>query len=87
MVTNILFGLLYDLDVDRRRWPWADEVLFWGMNIAVAAFLVAILANAQDAFKFITPVLGLSLAVGIVTHSLRLWTAQATPPSMAPTGP
>lgn len=87
MVTNILFGLLYDLDVDRRRWPWADEVLFWGMNIAVAAFLVAILANAQDAFKFITPVLGLSLAVGIVTHSLRLWTAQATPRSMAPTGP
>lgn len=78
MVTNTLFGLLYDLNADRRRWPWADEVLFWGMNVAVAAFLVAILANANDLFKFITPVLGLSLIVGIVVHSLRLWT---TPPS------
>jgi uncharacterized protein (DUF486 family) len=83
MVTNILFGLLYDLDSDRRRWPWADEVLFWGMNLAVAAFLVAILANAQDAFKLITPVLGLSLAVGIVVHSLRLWSAPAAPTPMA----
>jgi hypothetical protein len=81
MVTNILFGLLYDLNVDRRRWPWADEVLFWGMNVAVAAFLVAILANAGDTFKVITPVLGLSLLVGIVVHSVRLWAAPAAPQS------
>jgi hypothetical protein len=86
MVTNILFGLLIDLNADRRRWPWADDVLFWGMNLAVAAFLVAILANAQDAFKVITPVLGLSLFVGIVAHSARLWAAPAAPQSMtAPT--
>lgn len=84
MITNTLFGLLYDLTADRRRWPWADEVLFWGMNIAVAAFLVAILANAQDAFKVITPVLGLSLLVGIAVHSLRLWSAPAAEPRMAP---
>ena len=75
MVTNTLFGLLYDLNADRRRWPWADEILFWGMNIGVAAFLVAILANAGDTFKFITPVLGLSILVGIVVHSMRLWAA------------
>jgi uncharacterized protein (DUF486 family) len=84
MVTNTLFGLLYDFTADRRRWPWADEVLFWGMNIAVAAFLVAILANAEDAFKFITPVLGLSLLVGIVANSVRLWSVPAIEPRMAP---
>jgi hypothetical protein len=83
MVTNTLFGLLYDLNADRRRWPWADEVLFWGMNVAVAAFLVAILANAQDAFKVITPVLGLSLLVGIVAHTARLWSAPAATQPMA----
>lgn len=85
MVTNTLFGLLYDLNADRRRWPWADEVLFWGMNVAVAAFLVAILANAEDTFKFITPVLGLSLLVGIVVHSVRLWTAPGAPRPAATT--
>lgn len=86
MVTNTLFGLLYDLNAEHRRWPWADHVLFWGMNVAVAAFLVAILANAQDTFRFITPVLGLSLVVGIVVHSVRLWGAPASPRSAtAPT--
>jgi uncharacterized protein (DUF486 family) len=75
MVTNILFGLLYDLNRDRRIWPWADHVLFWGLNLAVAAFTVALLANAQDAFKLITPVLGVSLLVGIAAHTMRLWAA------------
>jgi hypothetical protein len=71
------------LNADRRRWPWADKILFWGMNIALAAFLVAILANAQDAFKFITLVLGLSLFVGIVAHSVRLGAAPPPVSSMA----
>jgi uncharacterized protein (DUF486 family) len=75
MVTNTLFGLLYDLTADRRSSAWADEILFWGMNIAVAAFTVALLADAQTAFKFITPVLGISLVVGIVANTARLWAA------------
>jgi hypothetical protein len=75
MVTNILFGLLYDLNRDRRSiWPWADHVLFWGMNLAVAAFTLALLLNAEAAFRFITPVLGLSILVGIITHTMRLRT-------------
>lgn len=86
MVTNTLFGLMYDLHGD-RRWAWADHVLFWGMNIAVAAFLVAILANASDAFKIITPVLGVSLLVGIVVNTMRFWIAPAAPqPVTAPSG-
>jgi hypothetical protein len=80
MVTNILFGLLYDLDHDRRIWPWADHVLFWGLNLAVAAFTIALLANAQDAFKVITPVLGISLLVGIAAHTMRLWAAPTGTP-------
>ena len=84
MVTNTLFGLLYDLTADRRSWPWADEILFWGMNIAVAAFTIALLADAQGAFKFITPVLGTSLFVGIVAHTKRLWAAPGAQSMAAP---
>lgn len=73
MVTNILFGLLYDLNASRRVWPWADDVLFWGMNVAVAAFTLALVANATGAFAAVTSVLGASLLVGIAAHSVRLW--------------
>lgn len=73
MVTNILFGLLIDLNATRRRvWPWADHVLFWGMSIAVAAFTIAILATAKQLYPFITPVLGGSILIGIIAHTLRL---------------
>jgi uncharacterized protein (DUF486 family) len=73
MVTNILFGVLFTLNRERRDiWPWADHVVFWGLNLAVAAFTLAIMFNADDLFKFITPVLGLSIFTGIVTHTMRL---------------
>jgi hypothetical protein len=79
MVTNTLFGLLFDLNRSRRSiMPWADHVVFWGISVAVAAFTLAILFDATDLFKFITPVLGLSILVGIVVHTLRLWAAPAT---------
>jgi hypothetical protein len=68
-----LFGLLHDLNVRRRAiWPWADHVLFWGMSLAVAAFTIAILTQAKGLYSFITPILGGSILIGIVTHTLRL---------------
>lgn len=78
-VTNILFGMLCDLNRDRRPvGPWADHVVFWGINLAVTAFTVAILVDATGLFAVITPVLGLSIFVGVVTHSLRLQARPAT---------
>jgi hypothetical protein len=58
--------------VTRRIWPWADHVLFWGMPLAVLAFTIAILAAAKQFYPVITPVLGGSILVGIIAHSLRL---------------
>ena len=87
MLTNTIFGLLFDLDRQNRSiWPWADHVLFWGMNIAVAAFTVAIVLEADDWFRVITPILGVSILVGIVTHTARLWSRAAAIPEPATTG-
>lgn len=73
VVTNTLFGVLIDLDRDQRHiWPWADHVVFWGMNVAVAVFTLALLVQAEWAFAIITPVLGISILTGIVAHSLRI---------------
>ena len=76
MVTNVLFGLLYDFTERKNAlWPWADHVLFWGMNLAVAAFTIAILLEADDWFRLITPILSFSIFVGIATFTLRLWSS------------
>ena len=87
MVTNTLFGLLFDLNRDRRSiWPWADHVVFWGVSVATAAFTAAILLEANWAFKFVTPVLGISILIGIAAHTLRLRSrAVATPGRMPAT--
>lgn len=80
MVTNILFGILVGLNRDRRSiWPWADHVVFWGLNAGVAAFFLASLFDATDLYAVITPVLGLSILTGIVTHTLRLQAGAASP--------
>jgi len=85
MVTNILFGMLFDLTRDRPSiWPWADHVVFWGINAAVTAFTIALLADVEGALPFVTPVLGLSILVGIVTYTRRLWAAPASPAMAAP---
>jgi uncharacterized membrane protein YgdD (TMEM256/DUF423 family) len=87
MVTNTIFGLLFDLNRDRRSiWPWADGILFWGMNLAVASFTVALLFDAQGTLGFITPVLGLSLLLGLVTHTRRLWAGSEASPAPADGG-
>lgn len=83
MVTNTLFGLLIDLNAGRRRvWPWADHVLFWGMALAVAAFTIAILLVAKPLYAIITPVLGGSILIGIIAHTLRLRAPEEAPVRM-----
>jgi hypothetical protein len=85
MVTNILFGLLFDLTRARREiWAWADHVIFWGVSLAVAAFTLAILFDVPEAFKFITPVLGISILIGIITYTMRLQAAKAPAAPLAP---
>jgi hypothetical protein len=85
MVTNILFGLLFDLTRARRDiWAWADHVIFWGVSLAVAAFTLAILFDVPDAFKIITPVLGISILIAIITYTMRLQAASAPAAPLAP---
>lgn len=79
-VTNILFGLLLDLEADAHpAWPWADHLVFWGTNLAVAGFTAAILLEAEAAFAPTTSLLGMALLVGITVHTVRLQAARPSP--------
>jgi len=87
LMTNVLFGaILVGVASDRPRvWPWADQVVFWGLNIGVAGFVATLLiAGSGEGAKpftnpvaFIAPVMGLSALLGIATFSMRLSNAPA----------
>ena len=79
-MTNMAFGLMHDFVADRPQiWPWAENVIFWVLNIALAGFVVSLISQAQWAEKLFTPFQGAAILVGIVAFSLRLRT---TPDSL-----
>ncbi len=74
-MTNILFGVLSQLTADRARvWPWADQVVFWFLNVGVAAFIVVLLLKATELERFTAPAMGLAVYLGIAAFTLRLRT-------------
>ena len=81
LMTNVLFGAILVTSTDRPRvWPWADHVIFWGLNVGAAAFIAVLLivgsGEGKPAFThpvaFVAPIMGLSALLGIVTHLMRL---------------
>jgi hypothetical protein len=93
LMTNVLFGaILMSSAGGPRLWPWADDVVFWGLNIGVAAFAVVLLVAGSGAGKapfthpvaFVAPVMGLSVLLGIVTFTMRLASPRASIRAGAP---
>src|SRR5579859_826269 len=73
VMTNAIFGLLHDTTQERRAlWPWAEDVLFWGMNIGLVGFLVGLLSGVQILQSIFTPIMGLSILVGLLMIGLRM---------------
>lgn len=81
LMTNILFGAILMTSADRPRlWPWADHVIFWGLNVGAAAFIaVLLIAGSGEGAKpfthpvsFVAPIMGLAALLGIATYLMRL---------------
>ena len=93
LMTNTLFGAIFAFTADMpRRWPWADDVVFWGLNVGAAAFIaVLVFVGSGEGAKpftnpvsFVAPIMGLSALLGIVTLLMRLQGAPATSMAAAP---
>ncbi|TME95581.1 MAG: hypothetical protein E6I40_05080 [Chloroflexi bacterium] len=84
VMTNVLFGTVLALGAP-RTWPWADHVIFWGLNAGAASFVVVLLTAGSSAgagpfghpVAFTAPIRGLAVLLGIVTFSMRLAGAPA----------
>jgi hypothetical protein len=73
VMTNAIFGMIQEATRERRAfWPWADDVLFWGMNIGLLGFVVSLIANLEFLEPVFTPLMGLSILVALVAYALRM---------------
>jgi hypothetical protein len=92
VMTNALFGAILIVTSDRgtttlsklpvlpRVWPWADDVIFWGLNVGTAAFIAVLIivgsGEGKPAFThpvaFVAPIMGLAALLGIVTYLVRM---------------
>ncbi len=79
--TNALFAAILALiPKGERAWPWADHVIFWGLNVGALSFIGVLLFvgtgyNSQpftNPVAFTAPVMGLAALLGIATFLMRL---------------
>ncbi|HVT37472.1 MAG TPA: hypothetical protein VHE78_00360, partial [Gemmatimonadaceae bacterium] len=85
LMTNALFGSILYLTADAPRvWPWADDVVFWGLNLGAGSFIAVLLfvgsgegaAPFTHPVAFTAPIMGLSALLGIATLQRRLGAAR-----------
>ena len=93
VMTNALFGAILFATADRPRvWPWADHVIFWGLNVGVLSFTAVLVfvgsSTGAAAFAhpvaYTAPIMGLSVLLAIVTYSMRLMAAPQVMRAPAP---
>jgi hypothetical protein len=73
VMTNAFFGLIQDATSRQRSlWSWADNLFFWGMNIGLTGFLVALILQQPLLERIFTPILGLSILLALLTYALRM---------------
>jgi predicted membrane protein len=79
---------MHDFALDRREVaPWAENVIFWGLNVALIGFVLSLVSQQQWAEKFFTPFQGTAILVGIVVFSIRLSRPRGAAPTPARAAP
>jgi len=74
VITNLMFGLLLVLTFDQAaRWPWADQLIFWGVNLGLVIFLGGLIGDVVILKRIGAPLMGLALLLGLATFASRLW--------------
>jgi len=77
ILTNAIFGLLLVATAARRAiWGWADQLVFWGINLALVGFVIGLIADAPVVKRISTPVMGTAILLGLLTAGMRLRTEE-----------
>jgi hypothetical protein len=73
VITNLMLGLLLVLTRDQSgRWPWADQLIFWGVNLGLAIFLVGLVGDVVMLKRIGAPLMGVMLLFALAVMAMRL---------------
>jgi hypothetical protein len=82
ILTNTILGLLLVATAARRAtWAWADQLVFWRMNIGLAGFVIGLVAEVATVKRVFTPIMGAAILLGLLTATVRLREARAVEPA------
>ena len=85
VMSNSIFGLIQEASrTPQRFWPWAEQVVFWGMNGGMIGFVLTLATDQRSLEKLFTPIMGGSILVGIITYSVRLRRLPTAAPALSP---
>ena len=74
VVTNTMFGLTLALAADRSdRWSWADQPVYWALNLGLVIFLLGLIAESPELKRIGAPIMGIAILVGLAVIAGRLW--------------
>lgn len=80
VITNLVFALALALAADRRTiWPWADQVVYWLMNIGLVIFAVGLASETVEMKRIGAPVMGIGILLGLALVTMRLRASDLTP--------
>jgi hypothetical protein len=70
--TNALLAFVTHLSRRRSEPGIVDDVIFWGVNIGLAGFVIALTTDVRGLIGVFTPLMGLALLTAVVTHVTAL---------------
>lgn len=81
ILTNAILGLVLVATAERRTlWAWANPVVFWGMNLGLATFIVGLISGVAVIKRIGTPLMGASILLGLATAAMRIWAEMRSSP-------
>ncbi|KAA0237305.1 MAG: hypothetical protein DYG91_11960 [Chloroflexi bacterium CFX7] len=86
MTNAILALMLVTTDAADVAWRWAEDAIFWGMDIALIVFVGGLLADADVLKQVSTPVMGAAILLAIATYTYRLQLQAEAAPALAAEG-
>ena len=65
IITNIVLGLLTVLLLRSRSQSWLGHVVFWGVNLGLAVFVIGLIVNTAEIKRIGAPIMGTTLLIAL----------------------
>lgn len=75
VITNVVLGVLSLLFLRGRAPSWMPQVIFWGVNLGLAVFVIGLIVDTAEIKRIGAPVMGVTLLVALGLLAARAWGA------------